>query len=323
MKTKRALSLLVASVALLSFISLAFGSQFISPFALFQPTTDAFATLFSFRLPRIFIAIFAGGLLSSSGFILQTTLKNNLASPDIIGLGKGSSLAIVICNFFIPYPSKTALLIASLIGALLASIILFHVAKRFRFSTKTIILTGIALAFFFDATTKLFTLSQKQLLMKQLTWLVGSLWGRYWEMVPLLILTSVVFFFIFFLTRDQFFLLQFESSVISSLGKNAASLTWFYILLSTMATGVAISSVGAIGFIGLIGPHIVKKFIPIYTHWRFVFIFLTGSIILLFADLVGRSFLSPLEIPAGIIVALIGSPYFLFILLKQRTNGGG
>ncbi|MGL4662820.1 MAG: FecCD family ABC transporter permease [Culicoidibacterales bacterium] len=322
MSSKYIFLFLVVLTILISFISLAFGSQFISPFYIFLNGTPQFTILFHFRLPRILIAICAGGLLATAGFILQTLLKNNLASPDVIGLNKGSALAIVICTLFTLYPSKSTLIAVALLGSFFTSLILFFISRRFSFSGKTIILTGIALSFLFDAITKLLTFSQKQLLMKQLTWLIGSLWGRYWEMIPLLIITCFFFLLTLYFSRDQFFLLQLDHAILSTLGKKATTITWLYLLIAAIATGVAVSTVGAISFIGLIAPHIAKKFTYTYTSWRFAFVFLTGSIILLLADLFGRSILSPLEIPAGIIVSLVGGPYFLFILLKQSKTKG-
>ena len=315
---------MACGLLLLSFFSLSFGSSWISPFAiikaLFQQESAVLSIILQYRLPRVFIAIFAGGLFAVAGMLLQMALNNDLASPDVIGLNKCSALLIVILNFFILYPSKLSLILAALSGALIGAFILFHISRRFHFSPQTIILTGVALSFLFDALIKLLTFSQKDLLAKQMAWLVGTLWGRYWEVIPILIISTILFFGFIYFAKASLFLLQLDPSIIPTLGKKSSTLTWTYILISSLITGVAVSSVGAIGFIGLLAPHIIRRFIPTYTSLRFVFAFLVGSIILLLADLIGRSIITPTEIPAGIIVALVGGPYFLFILLIRKSG---
>lgn len=324
MKNKTLLFLLVLMLIAIGFLSLSFGTIWISPLnvahALLSHNSEHFITIVSFRLPRVLIALFAGGLLALSGLLLQVALKNELASPDVIGLNKASALAIVLINFFILYPSKPLLVISALIGALASSYLLFLIARRFFFSQKTIILTGVALSFAFDAAIKLFTFSQKQLLVKQMTWLVGSLWGRYWEMIPILVLTTIFLGIFLYMTHQKFFLLQLDTGLLPTLGIKSATLTWTYVLISSLVTGITVSTVGAIGFIGLLAPHITKRITPIYTPFRFALTFIIGSLILTLADLIGRSMISPLEIPAGIIVSLIGGPYFLFLLFSKKAG---
>lgn len=310
---------------LIAGFSLSFGTKWIHPadifVALFAPSSPDAAIVYSFRLPRVLIALLAGGLLATSGFILQAALKNDLASPDVIGLNKASAFFIVILSFFVNYPSKTSLVSAALFGGMVGIALIYFVSQRFRFSSQTIIISGIALSFLFDALIKLFTFAEKQLLMKQLVWLTGSLWGRYWEMVPLLFLTAVAFTVFFFLTTDRFFLLQLDNAIIPTLGKKTKSLTWLYLIIASIVTSITVSSVGAIGFIGLLSPHIGKRLLSKYTPLRFVLIFFIGSIILLLSDLIGRSIIAPVEIPAGIIVSIIGAPYFLFILIAKKHGG--
>lgn len=308
----------------IAFFSLSFGTKWIHPYDVFMsfisPSSEYTTLILSFRLPRILIALFAGGLLATSGFILQTALKNDLASPDVIGLNKASAFFIVILSFFIQYPTKFLLIFAALFGGIIGIAIIYMISQRFRFSTQTIIISGIALSFLFDALIKLFTFTEKQLLMKQLFWLTGSLWGRYWEMVPLLFFTSVSFALFFFFTHTHFFLLNLDHSIIPTLGKKTQSLTWLYLSIAAIVTSITVSSVGAIGFIGLLSPHIGKRLLPRYTPLRFVIVFFIGSIILLLSDLIGRSIIAPVEIPAGIIVSIIGAPYFLFILISKNKE---
>lgn len=325
MKPRFIIFLCLIVTLLIGIFSLSFGTKWIHPrdilVAFFSPSSPDAAIIFSLRLPRILIAFFAGGLLATSGFILQTALKNDLASPDVIGLNKASAFFIVILSFFVQYPSKTSLVGAALFGGLIGIALIFFVSMRFRFSSQTIIISGIALSFLFDALIKLFTFAEKQLLMKQLVWLTGSLWGRYWEMVPLLFLTTVLFCAFFFFTADRFFLLQLDNAIIPTLGKRTKSLTWLYLIIASIVTSITVSSVGAIGFIGLLSPHIGKRIFSQYTSLRFLLIFFIGSIILLLSDLIGRSIIAPVEIPAGIIVSIIGAPYFLFILITKKRGG--
>lgn len=286
----------------------------------FSPQSSTGIVLWKLRIPRIFLAILAGGLLATSGMILQIALKNELASPDVIGLNKASALGIIVLNMFVKYPSKIELIFAAVLGACVCAGLLYSIAKRFYFSPQTLILIGLALSFFFDAVIKLGTFNAQHLLMKQMFWLTGSLCGRYWEMIPLLFFTAICFCVFFYFTKESFFLLQLDDELLPTLGKNRVSLRWLYILTASLVSAITVSTVGAIGFIGLIAPHISRRILKKYTPIRFVLTFFIGSVLLLIADTLGRSLFMPIEVPAGIIVSLIGGPYFLLILVQQRKR---
>lgn len=307
---------------LICIISLTIGTRTLSLQEVIQgivdPDTRSGLIIWRLRMPRVILALLAGGLLATSGMILQATVKNELASPDVIGLNKASALVIVCMNFFIAYPTKAELVGASIIGALLCAVMLYLISRLFQFSTQTIVITGVALSFFFDAALKLITINERQLLIKQMLWLTGSLWGRSWEMVPILFLTTTVFVIFFYVTRRRFFLLQLDAAILPTLGQDERKLSWLYIVVSAIVSGITVSTVGAIGFIGLIAPHISRRLMPVYSTKRFFVTFYFGSIILLLADLIGRSLFGVIEVPAGIIVAIIGGPYFLLMLIQQR-----
>lgn len=324
MKPYKLLILLFISTISISFFSLSFGTEFISPnhvlYLLIEPTSTQSITLLHFRLPRIIIAFFAGGLLASSGLLLQSALKNELASPDVIGLNKGAALLIVIASYFFHFPTKMILVLSSFIGSICATSLLFHVSRKLRMEPKTLILTGVAISFAFDAAIKLFTFSNKQLLMKQMTWLVGTLWGRSWEMVPLLMISTLLLFIFLYFSQHHFFILQLDSAITPSLGSTPFKLTWLYVIVSACLTAITVSIIGSMSFIGLIAPHITKRLIPTFSPYRFVCSFLIGSFILIGSDLIARSIIAPLEIPTGIIVSLIGGPYFLYLLRLKKQG---
>lgn len=321
MTQKKWTILIIFSLFLLLW-SLAAGSKVLSLNQIFQgvvyPESPSGILIWRFRMPRIILAILAGGLLATSGMILQITLKNELASPDIVGLNKASSFCIVLLHFFVAYPTQGEVVTISIIGSIFCALLLYFISRKNHFSASRVIISGVALSFFFDAAIKLLSMNNKQILIKQMLWITGSLLGRYWEMIPLLLCTTIFLIAFLMLTRQRLFLIQLDTSLFTTLGQNEKILNWLFIGVAAIVSGIAVSTVGAIGFIGLIAPHISRQLLPIYTAKRFLVTFYIGGIILLLADLVGRSLFGVIEVPAGIVVSLIGGPYFLFMLLQQR-----
>ncbi|MGG0739165.1 FecCD family ABC transporter permease [Niallia taxi] len=280
--------------------------------------------LFEYRLPRIIITILAGIGLGISGAILQGVSRNPLADPGIIGLHAGASFGLVMfVTYFHSLNDKAALLIPLFTfvgGCLTALIIILLTYDRYKgILPIRLILVGIAIAACFNAITLFLSLRlDEDTYTFASRWLVGNVWGRDWIHVIALLPWIVIL--------TPFGFLQSRKLDAISLGDNTAVGLGVSVLrtrLSMLAIAVALSSasvamVGGIGFIGLVAPHLARRLVgPRHQHFLPV-AGLLGMVILILSDTVGRSIFQPNAIPAGIVVAAIGGPYFLYLLTKTK-----
>ncbi|MCM3213413.1 iron ABC transporter permease [Niallia taxi] len=280
--------------------------------------------LFEYRLPRIIITILAGIGLGISGAILQGVSRNPLADPGIIGLHAGASFGLVMfVTYFHSLNDKAALLIPLFTfvgGCLTALIIILLTYDRYKgILPIRLILVGIAIAACFNAFTLFLSLRlDEDTYTFASRWLVGNVWGRDWIHVIALLPWIVIL--------TPFGFLQSRKLDAISLGDNTAVGLGVSVLrtrLSMLAIAVALSSasvamVGGIGFIGLVAPHLARRLVgPRHQHFLPV-AGLLGMVILVLSDTVGRSIFQPNAIPAGIVVAAIGGPYFLYLLTKTK-----
>lgn len=280
--------------------------------------------LFEYRLPRIIITILAGIGLGISGAILQGVSRNPLADPGIIGLHAGASFGLIMfVTYFHSLNDKAALLIPLFTfvgGCLTALIIILLTYDRYKgILPIRLILVGIAIAACFNAITLFLSLRlDEDTYTFASRWLVGNVWGRDWIHVIALLPWIVIL--------TPFGFLQSRKLDVISLGDNTAVGLGVSVLrtrLSMLAIAVALSSasvamVGGIGFIGLVAPHLARRLVgPRHQHFLPV-AGLLGMVILVLSDTVGRSIFQPNAIPAGIVVAAIGGPYFLYLLTKTK-----
>lgn len=286
----------------------------------FQSST----VLFDYRLPRIVITMLAGVGLGISGAILQGLSRNPLADPGILGLHAGAALGLIIFVTFFHSMDENASLFIPLFtfggGALTALLILLLAYDPYRgILPIRLILVGIAISAGFSAITLFFSLRLNEETYNFASrWLVGNVWGRDWiHVIALLpwILILAPFTWIKSKTLNALSLGDDIASGIGvSVGKNR-------LLLLATAVGLSCASVamaGGIGFIGLVAPHLARRLAgPMYQHFL-PLSGLIGLIILVLADTIGRSIFQPNAIPAGIVVAATGTPYFLYLLAKTK-----
>ncbi|CAG9000999.1 MAG: Fe(3+) dicitrate transport system permease protein FecD [Candidatus Celerinatantimonas neptuna] len=270
------------------------------------------------RLARALLAILVGASLGCSGLLTQTTLRNPLASPDILGVNHGAALAAVFILTRCPNLPITYLPWACLTGALMASIALkLFIGKRF--TPLFIAVSGIALSAWLAAINEYLLLSRSQSTSDALLWLTGSLWGRGWPQLQWGVISLILLPLPLFLSQPLNILLLGESSALS-LGIHTHRIRQLAILLSIVLTAICVALCGPLGFIGLIAPHIARQISGGLHQLLLPVAMLSGALLLLLADLIGRMILSPIEIPAGIVTALLGAPYFLMLIVKQERS---
>ncbi|MBZ5750096.1 iron ABC transporter permease [Metabacillus litoralis] len=315
---------LLIIILILSIVSLGLGAIYITPSEIIQNlmgegTQSQTFILHNYRIPRILIAIIVGAGLATAGAILQGVLRNPLASPDVIGVTKGAGLAAVIIIVLFPMSPIIFLPLSAFIGAaIIATILMLFVYKKGA-QPNTIALVGIALGAICQAGIEYFMIKFPDDVNMTLLWLTGSLWARGWDQVYLLLPCLILIPILIGLT-SKLDILSLGDDLATGLGERSKFLRYILLGVSVVLIGVCVATVGSIGFIGLIAPHIARKIVGSKFKVLLPASALFGAILLLVADSLGRGLFPPLEIPAGIITAVIGAPYFLYLLRSERKK---
>ncbi|WP_051080449.1 FecCD family ABC transporter permease [Fusobacterium russii] len=276
------------------------------------------------RLPRIMVSVLVGGALAVSGCTMQSILKNPIADSSIIGISSGASLGAVIA---IATGLSTQYLFAlpflSIFCALLVSSLVYKISvMRAKTDNLLLILSGIAMSSFISAISSLIlTILVDSQIREYIFWSIGSLSGRRWEhfylgVAPILILSIIIFFY-----GKELNILLLGDEEAKSLGINVSLVRKKILVMVAVLTGMSVCISGNIGFVGLIVPHILRKLIGPDNKKLLRASFLAGAFFLTLSDLLARLVLSPVEISVGIITALIGAPYFIYLIIRIRRGG--
>ncbi|GLJ01096.1 iron ABC transporter permease [Bacillus safensis] len=329
---QRALAVTVALICLSAAVvlySLNTGTLKLSPvmvvktlfgFGDFQSET----VLFDYRLPRIVVTMLAGIGLGIAGGILQSLSRNPLADPGIIGLNAGAAFGLIVfVTYFHALEGNPSLLIPLFTfgGGLLAAavIVLLAYDRHEGLVPIRLILVGIAVAAGFSALTLYLSLKlDEDTYTFASRWLVGNVWGRDWIHVLALLPWIVCLVPLTLMQSNTLNALTLGDAVASSVGVRVQRKR---LLLLTLAVGLASASVsmtGGIGFIGLVAPHLARRLVGSLHQYFLPVSALLGLLILVSADTIGRSIFAPNAIPAGVVVAFIGAPYFLYLLTKTK-----
>ncbi|WNS79033.1 iron chelate uptake ABC transporter family permease subunit [Domibacillus sp. DTU_2020_1001157_1_SI_ALB_TIR_016] len=315
------LFILTVLLLLLSAVSLGVGAVYISPLDIIADLAGTGASshafiLHEYRLPRLYIAMIAGAGLAMAGAVLQGILRNPLASPDVIGVTKGAGLAAVIVIVLFPESPVFWLPVSAFLGAAAAAAALMLFAHKNGVKPATLALIGIALGAIFQAGIEYFMIKFPDDVNSTLLWLAGSLWGRGWEQVWML-LPSVPFGIALWLLSAKLDILHLGEDLATGLGQKTKQLRYVLLSLSVIIIGMCVAAIGSIGFIGLIAPHVARKLTGSRHKFLLPVSALIGALFLLAADSLGRGLFPPIEIPAGIVTAVIGAPYFLYLLRRE------
>lgn len=281
--------------------------------------------LFEFRLPRIVISMLIGAGLAVSGCILQGISRNALADPGILGINAGAGLMVMLYVTYFPTTSIRSVFwlpLVALLGAGLTAALIYMLAYRRHkgISPISLILVGIAVAAGISAAMIVLTLrldpGQYQFVA---TWLAGSIWGTNWKFVLALLPWIVVLLPYVLYKARAMNVLTLGDQLATGLG---APVERERLVLLAAAIGLAGASVavgGGIGFVGLIGPHLARRLVGPGHQSLLPASALAGALLVITADTIGRTVLQPTEIPTGIVVAVIGAPYFLYLLARSKA----
>lgn len=287
-------------------------------------------TIWQIRMPRVVGAIVCGSGLALAGAVMQSCLRNPLASPSTIGVSSaatfGANIAIIgfgagsvasSGNIAVNIDNPYIVTVCAFGMALLAMLLIMAISKFQNFSAESIILAGTALSAVFSAgTTMMQYFGDETQIAAAVFWTFGDLGDIYWDSIILIsIIGSICFIFFMFQAWNYNVIVTGEETA-KSLGVKTNVIRVLGLVFSTLLTAVIVSFVGMIGFIGLIGPQIIKRIIGSDHRFFLPASALTGSVILLIADTISRMVISPVVLPIGAITSLLGAPIFIIILLK-------
>ncbi|MFV0557530.1 MAG: FecCD family ABC transporter permease [Enterococcus sp.] len=277
--------------------------------------------LWNFRLPRGVIAILAGWGLGVSGFLLQGITRNPIADASILGVNSGAGLFIMIYLGFFAQGSLYLLPLLGIFGGFLAAGLVLVVAYRKRqiLSMDKVLLAGIAVNAGLSAVTLIATIKiSKNSYNFVVSWLAGSIWGASWSnicaLLPWLLILGAIAFYKIPLLR----LLGLGEERALALGVNVGRERFLLLLLAVGLTASSIAYAGSLTFVGLLAPHMAKSLLKVESRASFMLSGLISSCLVLLADIIARVILPSGELPTGMIIAAVGAPYFIYLMLRQK-----
>ncbi|MBS6024219.1 MAG: iron ABC transporter permease [Paeniclostridium sordellii] len=274
--------------------------------------------VYKMRLPRNILAVLVGANLAVSGILLQSVMKNPLADPGITGVSTGASVAAII--ILLVAPQFTSILpIAAFIGGAIACMLVFLMAYKNGLKPGRIVLAGVAINTILGGIISYLSTMYSDRIQSAMLWLNGSLATKTWADVEMLFVYSIVGLIVSLLLIRSANVLQLGDDAATNLGFNV-NLT--RLLISVVAVFLAATStavVGVISFVGLIVPHISRMLMGSDHKFTIPFSIILGSMVLLVADTLGRTIGGAVEIPVGVIMSIVGGPFFLY-LLRKRGN---
>lgn len=274
----------------------------------------------NYRLPRIILALLVGSGLAVSGAVLQGIIRNPLASPDVIGFTKGAGLAAAIVILLFPKSPIYMLPVSAFMGAAVVAVVLYLFSYKQGAKPATLALVGIALGALCHAGIQYLMIKFPIGINAALVWLTGSLWGRSWIHVEGLLPWMISLLPLTYILAVKLDILNLGDSVAEGLGENVKRSRLVLLAVAVALAGSCVAVAGSIGFVGLVAPHMARRLVGARHMLLIPVAAMLGSILVLIADTLGRWILLPVEIPAGLITAIIGAPYFLYLLRKETRS---
>ncbi|MBM3071509.1 Fe(3+) dicitrate ABC transporter permease subunit FecD [Enterobacter sp. RHBSTW-00994] len=277
---------------------------------------EHYYVLMDYRLPRLLLALFVGAALAVAGVLVQGIVRNPLASPDILGVNHAASLATVGALLLLPSLPVIFLPLLAFGGGMAALLLLRLLADTAQ--PMRLALTGVALSACWASITDYLMLSRPQDVSNALLWLTGSLWGRDWSFVKVAVPLLVLLLPLSLRFCRDLDLLALGDARATTLGVPVRRLQFWGLMLAVAMTATGVAVCGPISFIGLVVPHMVRKMTGGRHRWLLPVSALMGALLLVVADLLARIIHPPLELPAGVLTAIIGAPWFVWLLVRMR-----
>lgn len=331
----RRILLLLAGVLAASFlIAVAVGAVWISPWTSLRligwklgisarPSDvppSAEVILFQLRLPRVALAAIVGAALAASGTVFQGLFRNPLADPAIIGVSSGAALGAIAVIVFVGSGALGAfgVPLAAFAGALLTAFLVYRLARIGpAVHVATLLLAGIAVAAAISSVMSLVMSFSGEQIRDIYAWLLGGLVGQGWQSIGAIVPLVALGVLAAGLTAHDLNLLSLGEERAAQLGVEVDRLKRRSIAVGALLAACAVSMAGVIGFVGLMTPHLLRGFVGADHRRLLPAVLLAGPILLILADLVARTVLAPQELPVGVVTALLGGPFFLYLLRRE------
>lgn len=273
------------------------------------------------RLPRMLLAWLVGAALAVSGNIVQGITRNPLASPDLTGVTAGASLAAVFFIVVMPGLPRNLLPLMAFVGALAVALLLYLLAWRRGDSPMRFILIGIGLQAALSALIGFeLTFGRIDLVTQAMMWLAGTVYATTWAEVNAVLPWIGGGLLLAVLLARHLNALHLGEEVARGLGSQVTAQRALLLLVAVALAGVTVTVAGTIGFVGLVAPHLARRLVgPLHEGSQLIAALVGGTLVVV-SDLIGRTVIAPAEIPCGLIIALLGAPFFLFLIWKSRER---
>lgn len=281
--------------------------------------------LWNIRFPRAVMAFLIGAALAASGTVMQSVLRNPLASSYTLGVSSGASLLaalVIVTGFSLPVIAGYTLPLAGFAGGLITVFLAMALAMRFDHSLEnhTIILVGMVLSLFVNALLTLVTALSSERLGQLVYWQMGSFSGETWTDCALALAVLVLGLLVLSRYSREMDLITFGEEQALSAGVEIKQVKMILIVVSALLTGTAVSFVGVIGFVDLIAPHVVRRLYGSNHRVVVPVSALFGGTFMVIADLLSRILMAPVELPVGAVTALVGAPFFAYVYFKRKRG---
>ena len=310
----------LCTVALLFVLSIRYGTYTLSFDEIsqaFHPDDKNYFTLMEYRLPRALLAIIIGGALAISGVLVQSVVRNPLASPDILGINNAAGLVAVTVLIFLPNLAFYWLPIFAFIGGVLSFILLWMICG-FNFRPIKMAIIGVALSALWAAISHYLMLTNPVEINTAMLWLTGSLWGRSWAYVDVVLPWLLVLLPLPFIFCRDLDTLGLGENKAATLGVSVNKTQILVLVLAVALSTTAVAICGPIAFLGLVAPHLARKLVGGRHRTLLPAAMLIGTLLLQISDILARVIDPPTELPAGILTAIIGAPYFFYLFMRTK-----
>lgn len=316
------LALLAAALIAVSLLGMCVGAVMQPPAEVVRGLVDGNALIWRYRAPRIAVGICAGAAMAAAGALLQAALRNPLAAPDTVGITAGGGLAAVAALLgFGPLPASSLTAVA-FGGALAGALVVMGLAGRGSADPIRLTLTGVAVSFGCGALTHLLLVRSAPEAGAAMTWLKGSLYARTLDdarAVGPIILTALV---VALVAANHIDMLGLDDATMAGVGVAAARWRIAAVVLAAVLGAGAVAASGVLGFVGLIVPHAARLVVGPRLRYQLPTAALGGAVLVTSCDTLGRWAFAPTEIPVGALIAIVGSPYFIYLLVKRGKGVG-
>lgn len=288
---------------------------------IFSSEAMTYTIFWDLRVPRVLLAFFVGGILSLGGLIFQIIFKNQLITPYTLGIASGTTLFTALGIVFFP---TIYLSFSSIFGSIITILILYFISKQINknsiaVSTNSILLTGIALSYFYGSAMMLvFYMSNLQENYSIVRFTLGSLDTVGFTNSIIIFIISMILYFVVNYYKQSIRLLLICNDTAFLKGLKVNKINLILLIVVSLSVGISISFVGPIGFIGLVVPHIIKLIYKKSADKLIFPVFFFGGIFLVFSDLIARNLNTDSSLPIGVVTAFIGAPFFIYLLIRRN-----